>query len=127
VHPRTRAKARQFNLALDEHGVRYVDPLGLFEFVNLEQSAFCLLTDSGTVQEEACIFRVPNVTLRDVTERPETIECGSTVLAGCDPGSILRMVKFVTGRSAMWEAPREYLIANVADVVTNIVMAHRAS
>lgn len=127
VHPRTRARARQFNLPLDESGVQYLDPLGLFDFVKLEQSAFCVLTDSGTVQEEACIFRVPNVTLRDVTERPETIECGSNVLAGCDPDCILRLVKFVTDRPCAWNAPQEYLIDRVADSVTKIVMARHTS
>ena len=64
---------------------------GFFDFVALEQAAFCVLSDSGTVQEECCIFRVPNVTIRDVTERPETIECGSNMLAGADPERVLRL------------------------------------
>jgi UDP-N-acetylglucosamine 2-epimerase (non-hydrolysing) len=90
----------------------------------LEQNAFCLLSDSGTVQEEACIFRIPNVTIRDVTERPETIECGSNVLAGCDPDTILRLVRLVTDRPANWQAPPEYLMNNVASTVTRIVLGH---
>ncbi len=85
LHPRTRAKVKEFGIDLDRTGLLFAEPFGFFDFVCLEQSAFCLLSDSGTVQEEACIFHVPNVTIRDVTERPETIECGSNVLAGCDP------------------------------------------
>ena len=84
LHPRTRSKVKQFGVRFDRPGLRFVEPIGFFDFVRLEQSAFCVLTDSGTVQEETCILGVPNVTLRDVTERPETIECGSNVLAGCD-------------------------------------------
>ena len=58
------------------------DALPFFSFVNLEKNAFMVLTDSGTVQEECAIFGVPNVTVRDVTERPETIECGSNIIGG---------------------------------------------
>ena len=82
LHPRTRSKAQQFRINLDHPGVRFLEPFGFFDFIRLEQSAFCVLSDSGTVQEETCIMGVPNVTMRDVTERPETIECGSDVLAG---------------------------------------------
>ena len=70
-------------MTFSDTGVRYLEPLGLFDFVALERQA-CVLTDSGTVQEECAIFRVPSVTLRDVTERPETIEAGSNMLAGVD-------------------------------------------
>ena len=48
--------------------------MGFFDFVTLERPPICVLSDSGTVQEECCIFGVPNVTLRDVTERAETVE-----------------------------------------------------
>ena len=67
LHPRTKSKIERFGVPLDSAGVCY---LSFFDFIRLEQSAFCVLSDSGTVQEEACIFGVPNVTIRDVTERP---------------------------------------------------------
>ncbi len=122
LHPRTRAKAEEFGVRLDRTGLVFVEPLGFFDFVHLEQNAFCLLSDSGTVQEEACIFRIPNVTIRDVTERPETIDCGSNVLAGSDPATILRLVRLVTDRPANWQPPPEYLMTNVAATVTGIVL-----
>ena len=83
LHPRTRSKMEAFGIDLERAGLSFLPPLGFFDFVRLEQNAFCLLSDSGTVQEEACIFGVPNVTIRDVTERPETLECGSNILCGC--------------------------------------------
>ena len=61
----------------------------LFEFVKLEQTAFCVLTDSGTVQEECCIFRVPAVTLRDSIERPEALDTGSIIMTGLDPAGVV--------------------------------------
>ena len=87
LHPRTADKMEAFGVA--EGAVKFVPPMGLFDFVRLEKEAFCVLSDSGTVQEECCIFGVPTVTMRDVTERPETIECGSNMLAGVEAERIL--------------------------------------
>ena len=88
------------------------------------QEAFCLLSDSGTVQEEACLFGQPNVTLRDVTERPETLESGSNLLAGSDPEQILAAVELVTSQIAAWQPPPEYLAEAVAETVARIVLGH---
>lgn len=122
LHPRTRSRARDFGICLDRPSVKFVEPFGFFDFVRLEQSAFCVLSDSGTVQEEACILGVPNVTLRDVTERPETIECGSNVLAGCEEQRILKAVDIVTRERRTWCPPSEYLVPHVADTVIRIVL-----
>ena len=100
LHPRTKQKMANYGVGVDNDQVRFLQPLGFFDFIALERSAFCVLSDSGTVQEESCIFRVPNVTIRDVTERPETIECGSNILAGTDPETIMRCVKIVLAQSS---------------------------
>lgn len=124
-HPRTRAMVEKFGVDVARSGLRFVPPLGFFDFIRLEQAAFCLISDSGTVQEEACIFGVPNVTIRDVTERPETVECGSNVLASCDPDSLLRLVAMVTERRGRWQPPAEYLASEVADTVCRLVLGYR--
>lgn len=121
-HPRTRNKMKEFGVDAKSDGVRFLEPMGFFDFVHLELNAFCVMSDSGTVQEEACIFKVPNVTLRDVTERPETLECGSNVLTGADPKDILAAVKLVTGRKPDWIPPREYLAENVAEQTLKIFL-----
>jgi len=125
LHPRTRSKVEQFGVDVSRAGLRFVEPFGFFDFVHLEQHAFCLVSDSGTVQEEACIFGVPNVTIRDVTERPETLECGSNILAGADPGEIERAVRLVSARRGGWSPPPEYLADGVASTVARIVLSHR--
>jgi UDP-N-acetylglucosamine 2-epimerase (non-hydrolysing) len=125
LHPHTRSKIESFGIDIERAGLRFVEPLGFFDFVRLEQESFCLLSDSGTVQEEACIFGKPNVTIRDVTERPETIESGSNALSGTDPEMILSQVALVTGQAARWEQPVEYLAKNVAKTVVRIVLGHR--
>ena len=107
--------------------MRFVPPLGFFDFVALELSAFCALSDSGTVQEECCIFHVPNVTLRDVTERPETIECGSNMLSGCEPQMIMRCVETVLSQPPNWLPPLEYLEKDVSGKVVRIVLGYSHS
>jgi UDP-N-acetylglucosamine 2-epimerase (non-hydrolysing) len=109
------------DISLDNPLIRYMEPFGFFDFVSLEQHAKCVLSDSGTVQEECSIFRVPNVTLRDVTERPETIECGSNILSGCDPRSILDCVNLVLSQFSTWSPPAEYLTTNVSDTVVRLI------
>ncbi len=122
LHPRTRSQLKKSGQMMDGAGVRVMEPLGLFDFVKLEKQAFCVLSDSGTVQEEACIFQIPNVTLRDVTERPETVECGSSIIAGCEPESILNAVKTVLSLDCDWEAPDAYLKKSVSASVVKIIL-----
>jgi UDP-N-acetylglucosamine 2-epimerase (non-hydrolysing) len=123
LHPRTAERARQFGLSLESDGIKMLTPFGFFDFLRLQKAAFCVLSDSGTVQEESCLLGVPNVTLRDVTERPETMECGSNVLAGSDPAWISRLVKIVTSISPAWVPPTEYQRGNVAATVTRILLS----
>lgn len=122
THPRTRDRMRQFGIQLGRGDVRFPEPFGFFDFIALEQNAKCVLSDSGTVQEECAIFGIPNVTLRDVTERPETIECGSNILSGCEPGMIRSSVAISLELGAGWKAPPEYLVQHVSDTVLRIVL-----
>ena len=125
LHPRTRSKMEAFGIDLKCAGLSFLEPFGFFDFVALEQSAFCLLSDSGTVQEEACLFGVPNVTIRDVTERPETLECGSNFLVGAEAGAIVAGVRLVTQTGRGWKTPEEYLAPQVAETVCRIVLGYR--
>ena len=125
VHPRTADRMKRDGLAPASARVKLIPPLGLFDFVRLEKEARLVLSDSGTVQEECCIFRVPNVTIRDVTERPETIECGSNILSGASPDDVLRCANLVLSRPAAWDAPPEYLRTDVAHTVVGILMGYR--
>ncbi len=125
LHPRTRARVANFGVDIARAGLRFMQPFGFFDFLRLERSAACLISDSGTVQEEACILGVPNVTIRDVTERPETIECGSNLLSGTEPDSICRAVRLVTSSRGRWLPPEEYRASNVAETVCRILLGFR--
>lgn len=124
LHPRTRNRMEQFGVTVDNDNIRLLEPLGFFDFIKLEQNARCVLSDSGTVQEECCLFQVPNVTIRDTTERPETIECGSNILSGVEPESITACVRLVLNRSRDWTPPSEYLEEHVSDTVMKIILGY---
>jgi UDP-N-acetylglucosamine 2-epimerase (non-hydrolysing) len=92
--------------------------------VSLEKRARCVFSDSGTVQEECSILKTPNVTLRDVTERPETIECGSNMLSGGDVHSIMTAARIVIENSGRWVPPPEYLNTAVSDTILRILLGY---
>ncbi len=124
VHPRTAEKLEKFGIATESDKIKLLEPLGFFDFVKLEKNSLAVLTDSGTVQEECAIFGIPNVTLRDVTERPETVEAGSNILSGAETVSILRTVELAISQPSNWKVPAEYLIENVAQTVSKIVLGY---
>ena len=124
THPRTRNKLQTFGISVDNPQIRLLEPFGFFDFIALEQKAHCVLSDSGTVQEECAIFKVPNVTLRDVTERPETLECGSNILTGSSPNQILQCVSAVLSNSADWTPPIDYMAKNVSHTVVKLLMGY---
>lgn len=124
VHPRTAQKLNAFGLSPQSERVRLLEPLGFFDFIALEKNARLVLSDSGTVQEECSIFGVPNVTIRDVTERPETVECGSNMLSGASPSIMLQTVRVVLALSTDWIPPQEYMVEIVSRSVTKIVLGY---
>lgn len=72
--------------------------------------------------EECCLYIIPNVTLRDVTERPETLESGSNLISGCEPTAILLAVRTVLKQGWDWEPPPEYRVQNVSRKVLKILL-----
>lgn len=104
IHPRTVATLKRFGLELPK-GVTAIPPVGYLDFLQLEANAKLILTDSGGVQEEACILKVPCVTLRDNTERPETVEVGANILAGVKPKKMLKAIRYFTEHNRSWKNP----------------------
>ena len=103
IHPRTQKMLSAFGISPE--GIQTVPPIGFFEFLQLEANARLVLTDSGGIQEETCILGVPCVTLRENTERPETLLVSSNVLAGTDPDRIRKAVQEMLQPRAKWSNP----------------------
>jgi UDP-N-acetylglucosamine 2-epimerase (non-hydrolysing) len=122
THPRTSKNIEQWKI--DPGSISFCSPFGLNDFVTLERHALCVLSDSGTVCEETSVLKVRCVTLRDVTERPETLECGANILSGVEPESIKRCVKTVLSQGVDWTPPAEYTRLNVSDTVVKIMTGY---
>lgn len=105
IHPRAGKMLKFFKLSLPK-GLMVIDPVGYFDFLVLEAKAGLIFTDSGGVQEESCILNTPCVTLRNNTERPETITAGANFLAGTRPESIVKAASFMSRQNKKkWESP----------------------
>ena len=108
IHPRTRKNIQSFGLHQylantvtgESTGIVPLDPLGYLEFLSLNDHARLVLTDSGGVQEETTVLGVPCLTLRQNTERPATIECGTNQLVGVDPDRILAAAQSILQQPA---------------------------
>jgi len=103
MHPRTQKRILEFSLSTK--GIRVIDPVGYLEFLILESMAALILTDSGGIQEESCILSVPCVTLRENTERPETIDVGANILAGTNPEKMLEATDRMINIPRTWTKP----------------------
>lgn len=108
LHPRTRRRLQEFGLWERATHIDFLDlaePVGYLDFLLILANTALVLTDSGGIQEEACILQVPCVTLRDNTERPETVEVGANMIAGLEPKQVLATVEQMLERARVWPNP----------------------
>jgi len=125
IHPRTAKRLREFGLEKRAAGLaplRRIEPTGYLDMLMLEKNAALVMTDSGGLQEESCFFRVPCVTLRENTERPETLEIGSNVLAGTDPERVRDAVRRQLDAKRDW--PNPYGDGTTGKQIAQRVAAH---
>jgi len=119
IHPRTQAKLKEFNIELPSY-LKLIPPIGYLDFIQLQKHAKLILTDSGGIQEEACLLGVPCITLRENTERPESIEVGANVLVGRDGDKALAAAeKWLTAGDFQWENP--FGDGHVAEYILDII------
>lgn len=111
---------KKFKLKVSK-SINLIEPLGYLDFLKLQKNAKLILTDSGGIQEEACVIRVPCVTLRDNTERPESIEVGSNLLSGANSSRILRYVFKMLNKDRKWKNP--FGSGKTAEKIIKIIQA----
>ncbi len=103
IHPRTKAKLRKYHMSIK--GAILIDPVGYLDFLKLEQNASLIVTDSGGIQEEACILKVPCITIRENTERPETVTVGANKLVGLDIHKLNQAINYHNDHLPNWKNP----------------------
>lgn len=133
THPRTRKRLESLaDKLIDLDGIAFHEPFGLFDYVHLQTRARCVLSDSGTISEEAAILGFPAVTLRESIERPEALDAGSIIMTGLDPASVLASVRVVIGQAQTEgvPCPADYRIPDtsrrVVDFILSTVGQHHA-
>jgi UDP-N-acetylglucosamine 2-epimerase (non-hydrolysing) len=104
LHPRTKSRMQSFGIEMPKE-ITFIEPQGFLDFLQLEANAKLTMTDSGGVQEESCILHVPCVTIRENTERPETLEVGCNILAGTNPEKMLECAKKMINIDTNWNNP----------------------
>jgi len=119
VHPKLNSMLQKFHIKFSEN-IYCFNPFGLIEFLVLMKSAKVLMSDSGTVPEEACILKVPCVLIRDSTERPELLENNSMVLSGIDTSNILHAFS-IAQNLEIGDIPADYKDINVSDKIIKIL------
>ena len=121
IHPRTQAKLKEFNIDVPSY-LKLSPPIGYLDFIQLQKNAQLILTDSGGIQEEACLLGVPCITLRENTERPESIEVGANVLVGRDADKALAAAdKWLSADSFSWKNPfgDGHVAERILDIICN--------
>jgi len=118
IHPRSQKMMNDFGF--NSHRIIFIEPQDSMSFLQLEKNAALILTDSGGVQEEACILHVPCVTLRRNTERPETVDVGANLLVGYDANDILKGAEKMIDTPRCWENP--FGDGTAAQNIVNIII-----
>ncbi|MFG0806996.1 non-hydrolyzing UDP-N-acetylglucosamine 2-epimerase [Pseudomonas fluvialis] len=98
THPRTRKRLEALGVPLDHPLIQFMKPFGLFDYIKLQMSAFCVLSDSGTITEEASLLNLPAITIRNAHERPEGMDEGTLIMSGLKVERVLDAVRVVTSQ-----------------------------
>lgn len=120
-HPRTKDQFLKQGISFSDK-VRVIEPVGFFDFVQLERFASIVFTDSGTVPEETSIFHRPTIVLRDTTERQELMENGTLILAGTEKNKILTAYRSIKKFNQHWSELFDYDKTNVSDTVIRLLL-----
>ena len=104
IHPRTKKNIEHFGIKIPEF-IKIIEPVGYLDMIQLMSGSKIIMTDSGGIQEEACILNVPSVTLRENTERPETLDVGASVLVGANTRKIINGFKKMILSDKKWDNP----------------------
>lgn len=124
THPRTNKKLEAMNYESKNPLIEFMKPLGFFDYIKLQQSAFCTLSDSGTITEESSILHFPAIMIRQAHERPEGMDQASVVMSDLHADSVLRSVELVTGyKESMQDIP-DYDAHNVSKKVVRIIYSY---
>lgn len=128
THPRTGKRLEALGTSLDHPLIRFVKPFGFMDYIRLQMSAFCVLSDSGTITEEASLLNLPAITIRNAHERPEGMDQGTLVMSGLKKARVLDAVRVVTSQhdreNRVMDIVPDYDARSVSMQVVRIVLSY---
>jgi UDP-N-acetylglucosamine 2-epimerase (non-hydrolysing) len=128
THPRTRKRLDALGEVVDHPLIRFSKPFGLLDYLKLQMSAFCVLSDSGTITEEASLLSLPAVTIRNAHERPEGMDEGTLIMCGLKPEAVVDAVRVVTShhdrQRRVIPIVKDYQAGPVSKQVVRIVLSY---
>lgn len=128
THPRTRKKLEALGITELGGSIRMMKPLGFFDYIKLQQNAFCVISDSGTITEESSILNFPAITIRQAHERPEGMDEGTLIMSGLHSDEVMCSIDIVTSQHAENPEARrivpDYNIENVSQKVVRIIVSY---
>lgn len=128
THPRTRKRLEAIGESLDHPLIRFSKPFGLLDYIKLQMSAFCVLSDSGTITEEASLLNLPAITIRNAHERPEGMDEGTLIMSGLKVEGVLDAVRVVTSQHDRTQrvipVVRDYQAGPVSKQVVRVVLSY---
>lgn len=128
THPRTRKRIEEVGLGQVDERIRFMKPLGFFDYIKLQMNASCVVSDSGTITEESSILGFPAIMIRNAHERPEGMDQGTLIMSGLKPDQVLNAIDVVNGqladRSACTSIAGDYDVDNVSIKVVRIIMSY---
>lgn len=128
THPRTKKRIESYIEGTVNPLIQFAKPLGFFDYIRLQMSALCVLSDSGTITEEASLLNLPAVTIRNTHERPEGMDVGTLIMSGLGKERILEAVKVIISQHSQTQRVipviQDYQSLSVSKQVTRIVLSY---
>lgn len=128
THPRTRKRLDALELGRLDPRIQFLKPFGFCDYVKLQMEAFCVLSDSGTITEEASLLNLPAITIRNAHERPEGMDVGTLIMSGLKKARVLDAVRVVASQHDRTERPlkpvQDYETGSVSKQILRIVLSY---
>ena len=128
THPRTALKLKKFNIKKDLNNIIFLKPLGFIDYVFLQMNSKLVISDSGTITEEASILNLPAVTIRNTHERPEGFDNGTLIMSGLNFKLILKSIEVVLSQhdydNQNFDIIQDYNSKNVSSKILRIVLSY---
>jgi UDP-N-acetylglucosamine 2-epimerase (non-hydrolysing) len=127
THPRTRKKIEAAGTKIINDKIHFMKPMGFFDYMKMQLNAFCVISDSGTITEEASILGFPAITIRPAHERPEGMDEGTLIMCGLKKENVIDAIKVVTSQKEESLTSRcvpDYDVSNVSMKVVRIILSY---